>query len=490
MKSYSKEKAQQGQIMVMGILTVVILLILGGTLVFISGHNAQRGTRSTNSTKAFYVADAGIEYALYRVLTAPINVDQATLTTFNRSNQDMSGAEGTFSVTFSTTSWPGRYQVVAEGYYPNAINPQAKRKIAAKIARDLPSQVFDYSYFINNWGWYWGHDITSNGNVRSNGRFDFVDGPMVNGHIYAHEEIDDHGTPVRGTGGQPDHQHQNVAEVTMPDLQDLSYYESKAIASTGTISIGGTTLINGVYGDDAGETGNIVLVGTPSNPIEINGTVVVRGDLILKGTVQGQGTIYTGRNAYIAGTVSYKDPPSSPRPASESSADYDTWVQANKDKDFLAVASKANVILGDYTKDSYFGYSGSDQWYSDQWLFDMTKADGSNYGWSDVQTQTDITNFTNLPSGVTQFGNLATNDISKVEGIYYTQNAFAGRVGNDIKFDGSIISKDEAIIYRNNVTFNYDERANSRYNNDPNRFVDLGLPSIDRVYIVEWLEVD
>ena len=32
--------------------------------------------------------------------------------------------------------------------------------------------MFDYGYFINNWGWFYGNTIECYGNARSNGQFD------------------------------------------------------------------------------------------------------------------------------------------------------------------------------------------------------------------------------------------------------------------------------------------------------------------------------
>ena len=54
-------------------------------------------------------------------------------------------------------------------------DPDAARADAHAVVevRFQGSEVFDYSYFINHWGWFFGDDIASNGNVRSNGQFDF-----------------------------------------------------------------------------------------------------------------------------------------------------------------------------------------------------------------------------------------------------------------------------------------------------------------------------
>ena len=97
--------------------------------------------------------------------------------------------------------------------------------------------------------------------------------------------------------------------------------------------------------------------------------------------------------------------------------------------------------------------------------------------------------FDNLPGGVTSFGDIATNYVNFMEGIFYTNHAFSGRVGYNVEVNGAIVSKDEAIIYRNYITLNYDERVHSRYTkNDPNWLVSLGLPSAEDWGIEQWYE--
>ena len=486
---------------------LLLVFMIGSSLVFLSQSNNKNSLRSQKTGEALYISDGGIEKAIWEFSKSDAYTGESNTPLGN----------GSFSVAVTQLS-ETRYQLISTGVMNNG-GLKVTKKIKAVIEKDPISHVFDYCYFINNWGWYWGHDITAVGDIRSNGRFDFVDGPKVEGDIYAGEEIDDHGTPIRGIGGDAAHQHEYADKLPMPNLQSLDYYEAKAVASNGTIVINGTTIINNVYGDDPGESGNIVLVGTSSNPIEITGTVVVRGDLVIKGKITGQGTLYAGRNIYVADNLEYKNAPVSPRPAQGQTKDQ--WVAAQHDKDMVAYAAKGSIILGDYTKSTQYGYNGSDKWYSDQYLFDMgdedvgldgipdtgdpgegdgvfdpatedLDGDGAwdhDYTWSDVQTQADISTFDNLPAGVTQFSQLASNSASKIEGIYYTNHAWAGRTGNAALVNGSIISKDEAIIYRSGLTFNYDERANSRYNDDPNRFIDLGLPRIRGVFLISWQEI-
>lgn len=388
-------------------------------------------------------------------------------------------------------------------------------KSAALSIPHPPAYVFDYVYFLNNWGWFFGSGITSNGDIRSNGDFDFRNNPFVFGDVYASGDI--RGS-WRTPPGQPSKVYEGVEKLEMPNLQSLEYYEKLAYERNSYIKIGEELVIDKVF------EGSISLEGSPAKPIEIKGPVIVRGDVVIKGTIEGTGTIYAGRNIYIAGDITYKNAPSSPRPASKDKEVTDGWVEANKDKDIIGLAATENVIIGDYTKDAYFGYNGTNKWYANWWLFEMgsedvgadgipdtnvwiedtqrpdggywtdpTENDGifqqnkedldkdgifdDNYNWQDVQTQLPITEFYRLPQGVKEFGDIATNYINKIECIIYTNHACAGRLGYGIKFNGAIVSKDEALIYRNTITLNYDERIHSRYRQNPNWLIDLCLPA-------------
>jgi len=107
------------------------------------------------------------------------------------------------------------------------------------------------------------------------------------------------------------------------------------------------TRINRVY------NGNLVLIGTPSNPIVINDDIFVEGDVIIKGVVTGKGAIYAGRNLYTAGNVQVANPPDSPgEGVCAGVSDPDACARANiaAGKDELRLAARGNIVLGDYTE--------------------------------------------------------------------------------------------------------------------------------------------
>ena len=64
------------------------------------------------------------------------------------------------------------------------------------------SKVFDYAYFVNNYGWFEGSTITANGGVRANGDMSLSQSPKVNGDVYAarNDELGVPGDIKNGTG--------------------------------------------------------------------------------------------------------------------------------------------------------------------------------------------------------------------------------------------------------------------------------------------------
>jgi Tfp pilus assembly protein PilX len=377
-----------------------------------------------------------------------------------------------------------------------------------------PSRVFDYSYFINNYGWFYGGSITSQGDVRSNGDFSFKYNPTVNGDAYGSVN------PALGAAGsisgtnlnQTISQYRSTADITarptnpsadpqdidgdgidetfeyengydgqsdsfasqqlldMPYLGDLQYYKDLAVTHNGTIKQGGATLVNHNH------SGNIVLIGTDANPIEINGPVVVTGDIIIKGKVKGQGTLYSGRNTHIVGNIEYVDSPSWPKP----DIDPEGTDTVNASKDFLGLAAKGNVVVGDYTDSSWNGCkSYLTPSFTVAYEVDADDADigyvsyyqdgkpyfNGDYTASDGGTKTDgsARRFYESSYDNTYFSSIADSydKINRVDAVAYTNHAFTGRVKN-FEMNGGIISRDEAIVYSNYIKMNYDVRAKDK----------------------------
>ena len=391
--------------------TLLILVSLLGLLYLTSRLSAVELKDTRNSVSALqakHVAEAGAERAINYLAQAVKTTTLADpLYGLNHlfaggTTLDVYDGEGLLNGTtrvgaytvkltrVASTATSITIAIDASGYMPDAPSAlPAGRPVSAWDAVHTvvkyslaPSKVFDYGYFINNWGWFYGDTIYCRGNVRSNGQFDVAGyAPTITGQP-TYESVakngaavnltgyrDDNGdglsdgndggvwsswdivgaTHLQGNGGHAQNQHDYQDPVPMPNLTDLTMYEANAVQQHGSISIDGVEVCDAICGDEAGEKQNLFLVGTTAHPITLNGPVVVRGNVIISGVVTGQGAIYSGGNVYCPQSVTYKNGPSTPRPANNTQASTEAWLAANWNKDFLGLFARENVVVGDFT---------------------------------------------------------------------------------------------------------------------------------------------
>ena len=415
------------------------------------------------------------------------------------------------------------------------------RTIRAQIRKNPASLVFDYEYFLNNWGWWWGATITGQGDNRANWDFDFRGGPTVNGNVIANGSITENNSPIDPLHGpfpfhgwvqdHPlDYVHSGTPRIPMPNLKDFDYYKTKATNDQGQLLMGTNVLVNAVH-VNAAKPG-LYLDGT-TNPITFKGPVVVDGDVVIKGQVTGTGTLYVGGNLYIAGNLTYTNGPDfSTPPATMPTGDRDNWVRNNTNKTLVAFAVREAILGGNpnssdwkqncFDPSSYGLKNVGDERNLGQDGIAHTPDDGVPYldtnndgipdsAWYDAdgdgvvdlnynyELQIFMTGnraqlIYNYPvdgtNNLKSFDDCASNDMNRIDGVYYCNHAVAMRCArNDLVWNGSVISRDEAIVFNNTAVFKYDPRIHSRYSNDPNRFIDLGLPVANRVAIQHMEEV-
>jgi hypothetical protein len=442
---------------------------------------------------------------------------------------------------------------------------------AVKVFSLDRSKVFDYAYFVNNYGWMYGfgaNDLIVNGDMRANGDFDFSGGlPTINGSIFAcannrlyppapgyvnanptqwtnsdyaaratarmrqaYEES------VHGEKGSDQYElwrdliydkeasivrdrfsgsyiadalgvrdfSGNVLdttptqEVTMPDLNDLAYYENLShnwIDPNPTYPDGSP---NPYYGQspwvevwdsglgayvrlstDGVLSGSAGMIGTSSHPIRVHGPVTVTEDIVIKGYVEGQGTIYTGRNVHVVGSIQYKNPPDfrgSPPDAVDAQ---------NGSKDILALAARGSIIMGDTARFGYYPlhfmtppftkgrYDDLGNWIPP---FDALEVD--SYGKKRYEPILGHTYVHNISQGINQ-----------LDCILYTNFVGGGNLGTSgggVTFNGTIICKDEAmVLWSLPMRMNYDNRIRERtVDNSP--LIDLNLPRAPSLWKATW----
>ncbi len=137
-------------------------------------------------------------------------------------------------------------------------------------------------------------------------------------------------------------------------LVDDAEFDGVANSSSGTItggviygvSSGGTYSGTGLPGSgnvssiSGSYSGNLILVGTPANPIKLNSTIAVDGDVIIQGTVEGTGQIMARGNVYVTGDLTYND---------GNSAGNRTFGKTQTGKtNAISIAAGKNILVGDY----------------------------------------------------------------------------------------------------------------------------------------------
>ncbi len=411
------------------------------------------------------------------------------------------------------------------------------------------SSVFDYAYFVNNFGWFEGNGITANGDIRANGNLSLGNNSWLNGDAYAaaNSELDVIGevlgtvqnasltsyraqnndrsrptspTAANGTDwpmGYDGTCHLKPFQETldMPFLGDLDAYREIANTVGGTIKQQGKTLVDGCYRGpgpsgltNGADRGCLILDGT-SKPILLDGPVVVDSDVIIKGRVKGQGVIYSGRNIYIVGNLTYDTPPKWDKPDTKP----EQTAKKNKSADMLGLAAKGNIVLGNYTDSSWLsrvedyitppfvnpyacdptdaaiGYNGT--FNGDYTAYDGGKKVRYVYDfWQDKHLPSSESNrrYYESVAGNWVIAQQAQSDaITQIDAVLYNNHATMGCIGACL-FNGALVCRDEAIIYNTSVTFNWDIRLGSASRDGMDFFIYLPM-SPAPPQVIEWQEL-
>lgn len=449
---------------------------------------------------------------------------------------------------------------------------EARKTVDVQARYELArSAVFDYTYFVNNYGWMNGFgptDLIVNGDMRANGNFDFSGGdPTINGSIVAcaNEKLipaaaglitgspykwdnatyntkasnDPRVRPVydaaahgaKGTAAYENYRdfvfestgsivngrtdgsvkfdatgtknwtrtsgptatHTTLdtnpaQELIMPDLQntatyvDLSqnYTDAKATFADGSANPNyGQGSYLEVWNSSTHAyqrvttsgvlTGSVMAIGTEDHPVKIHGPVTITQDVVVKGYVTGQGTIYAGRNVHVVGTWKYKSPPDFRGSAV-------TADQRNEKKDLVALCAGASLIMG------------NPKGFSDPYPLHYMTPPFTKARYAEDGTLIPAYNATDTDGfGIKKYQSLFGDDaidaiasgVNQVDGILYSNFVGGGNIGTaggGVKLNGTLICKDEALVtWSLPLEMNYDNRIRERQlTNQP--MIDIKLP--------------
>jgi hypothetical protein len=423
----NKKTANQGFV-----LTAVLMLLLVGSLVagafMISARQTQRTVeRWQNYDECLFAAQLGMEKVKSNIYTNFENFNSFTFSWTNTywltQNAHKFSTNGTLATIIGPDSMYAGAVISAKVtnssvigtfesqtlYVTNTVTASWRgvtRTVEETVRYILTkSEVFDYSYFINNFGWFDNVDMIVNGDLRSNYNMSLNSTKLVlNGNCYAATNkvlqtptkwtyavysnnlyhgyyrpgfnVDlniNNSASVWSNGYNPNTFRTNTpVKLEMSYIGNLDDYRYYAQEKGGTISNNNGLIVNAVYSgmgpsgytnaedrtgltgySNSADWGSLVLVGTSNNPIRINGPVVIDGDLIIKGYYTGQGTIYAGRNIHVIGDVIATNPVVWKHPEASLSSFTNTTLPANLTKDFLGLCSKGSIVLGDYNEATF-----------------------------------------------------------------------------------------------------------------------------------------
>lgn len=257
-----------GIALILSVIVVAVLTIFGSFVLLRSVTEKTVTSRYSDTTKAFWVAEAGINRAL-----GDLRVNYSTT-----SVGPVNIGEGVFSVTITDLSG-GRKNVVSQGRIPATGTIKSERVIEAVMTKytNVPNNFYDHAIFS-------GSNIVLNGNSYS------VDGSV----IYAGTISSNTGNITEGFSRDP----------TISPLAHLNFEQVKTIA----IAQGNyhnSSQLNGPFPtsfwyDQAAGIPNVIFVEGPldlSGKTQVGGFFVVGGevtyDATLSGNVAVDGAIYT-----------------------------------------------------------------------------------------------------------------------------------------------------------------------------------------------------
>lgn len=443
------------------------------------------------------------------------------------------------------------------------------------------SQVFDYTYFVNNYGWWDGYtpnDCFVNGDMRANGNFSFTNGsPTVNGSVYAaannkliptvsglvnNDPVKDtdaqyaaaaasdsrmrqaYDPTTMGAIGSPDWlkwknnlfettgviagnqpfgavigdstgtkswtntgsgtttnliDSTPTSEIAMPDLSDIANYAARSQAYVDDKASWPDGTANPNYGQGAYVkvwnsstssyktvttngvvNGSAALVGTSAHPIQIHGPVTFTQDAVITGYVSGQGTLYTGRNVHVVGSVLYSNPPSF------QGTDPTAIADQNAKADMLGLAANGSIIMGDV---STFSNPYPLKYMTPPFTKPRYDDNGNLIAAYNALTKDSTGCYKYQSTMGNSLIHSLSSPVDQIDAVMYTNFVGGGDLGvggHGVTINGSIISKDESMVtWSLPMKMNYDGRIKETSPNG-SPLIDIDLPRSPAILDSSW----
>ena len=299
MKAKARQQMREGYVLVVVVLMTIVGIAVASTIGFVS-HAARQTRIYLARTRCRLAAQSAIEQAKYQIQegfrlyaggsgAASIKVDPYQADVYDWfdevSGDHLTIGKGDKAVTLAspTNKLNGCKVYVAIGKYVDHANNSSVAKVPVVATGEYvfpdgltvtatiqervifgtgQSKVFDYAYFVNNYGWMSGNTITINGDMRANGNVSLSQA-TVNGLVYAaaNDELGVSGTVTLNSSPQIKNTsayRSAAGNRARPDKKD--YDTSKAFdapASSGTIRAptydADGNILTGTVGESSGD---------------------------------------------------------------------------------------------------------------------------------------------------------------------------------------------------------------------------------------------
>lgn len=296
-------KDEKGIALVLALILMLVLSVLAVAMVFLNTSETKFLVKERLSDSALYIADGGVEYAIYELQEGP--------STYRGPTSDFIGSVGEFHVSVSTQGQPANYYVITStGYVPDAANPQETRTVTSvvNISEEI-AEVFQYA--IASQG-----DITLSGNavinsddpqgegdVYSGGNILLQNNATINGDASAAGSI-----TTEGSSTITGEQNPEIDPIDFPPIDTAGYISEAQDGGiySSTYTVTSDQNLGPLYID-----GNLVISG--NHQVTLTGTVFVTGSVKLSGTADtfsfsGSETLVANYDITMQGTVGSEIP--------------------------------------------------------------------------------------------------------------------------------------------------------------------------------------
>lgn len=254
-------KTKTGQAIVAAILFVALALILSASLFSRVAIFVGFGANNAQEEQATYIAEAGIERALWQL--------NETAGSYTGEVNTQLGQTGTFTVAIENKS-TNLKTITSTGFVPSAQNPRAKRTIKVDTVIDSSVVSFRFALQVGNGGLTMANSSSITGTVFSNGNITGSGSSLITGDAYAVGSISSPHPTVLGS------KYTSQEPTTMPTIDDQIWKDAASEGGTTVCSPTCTISTNTAIGPQKYE-GDLTI--TNNAVVTINGAIWVTGNL-------------------------------------------------------------------------------------------------------------------------------------------------------------------------------------------------------------------